>query len=251
MSSSGDWTWTATTPTITINDSESLVITDASTPDTFTINTSGSLFSYSDGTNSFTFDVDTGPVYAGTARPAKTVTLVPEYQGAVLTGDTSSNSGTMTSDFCSDLRGINTNASPSNASPCDSDLTEEHNYYTWTSTSATQDYDIWVRWQVPSDFAAFAASNAVQAYGWRTDATNEVQISMYDTGGTADATDVSVATGTAAWTLTTVDSNPSGDGGGDTYTQGGYVTFKIHMANDTANDHVKVGEIIINYLGRY
>ncbi len=196
--------------------------------------------------NTYTFDESSGPVYAGTARPTKVVTLVPEYPGAALTADGGSNTGTMTSDFCSDLRAINTAATPTNASPCDSDLTDEHNYYTWTSTSASQDYDIWVRWQVPSDFAAFAAANAVQAYGWRTDGTNVVEVSMFDTAGTADATSINVATGTLAWTLTTVDTSPSG-----TYTQGSYVTFRLHLANDTANDHVKAGEIIITYLARF
>jgi hypothetical protein len=153
----------------------------------------------------------------------------------------------MTSDFCSDLRGINTATTPTNSSPCDSDLSEEHNYYTWTSSSATQDYDIWVRWQVPSDFAGWdSLTNAVQVYGWRTDATNTVTVSMFDTAGAAVGSATNVATGTGQWTQTTVVSTPTG-----TYTNGGYVTFRIQMANDTANDHVKVGEIEIDYKAKF
>ena len=91
-------------------------------------------------------------------------------------------------------------------------------------------------------------------YGWRTDGTNAVTVSMYDTDGVLDNTGgTNVATGTLAWTQTTVISNPSADdgGAGDTYTQGSYVLFRIQMANDTANDHVKAGELTINYLGRF
>jgi hypothetical protein len=197
--------------------------------------------------NTFTFNPASGAVYAGNARPTRTVNLIPEYPGATFTPDTTSNTGSMTSDFCSDLRGVNTAITPTNASPCDSDLSEEHNYYTWSSTSATQDYDIWVRWQVPSDFAGWdTLTNAVQVYGWRTDATNTVTVSMFDTAGAAVGSATNVATGTGTWTQTTVVSTPTG-----TYTIGGYVTFRIQMLSDTIGDHVKVGEIEIDYKGKF
>jgi hypothetical protein len=164
-----------------------------------------------------------------------------------MTGDGANNTGTMTSDFCSAARSIKAAATPTAASPCDSDLGEEHNFYTWTTTEAsTQDYDIWIRWQLPSDFSAFAASDAVRAYGWTqsTAGNSDVQISMYDTDGTADATDVVVSTTTTQWTLTTVDSAPGG-----VYTQGSYVTFRVRVIADQ-NQTVHAGEIIINYLRR-
>jgi len=200
-------------------------------------------------TNGLTFDVTNGgPTYSGTARPTRTVNLIPEYPGATFTPDGSSNTGSVTTDFCSDLRAVNTAATPTNTSPCDSDLSEEHNYYTWTSTSATQDYDIWVRWQVPSDFSGWdTLTNAIQVYGWRTDATtNVVTVSMFDTAGAAVGSATNVATGTSQWTQTTVVSTPTG-----TYTVGGYVTFRIQMLSDTIGDHVKVGEIEIDYKGKF
>ncbi|KKQ37582.1 MAG: hypothetical protein US53_C0015G0009, partial [Candidatus Woesebacteria bacterium GW2011_GWA1_37_7] len=198
------------------------------------------------GTNGFRVDEtwsDSTSGFTGTARPVRKVTLVPEYAGAVLTPDTSSNTGTMTSDFCSSTQNVNEASTPTDAAPCDLDLTEEHNYYTWTSNQATQDYDIWVRWQIPTDFSNFTGlTDTVQAYGWRTGTSEAVQISMFDNNGTADATDANVATTNTQWTLNDIDDAPGG-----TYAQGGYITFKIHMVNSTANNDAKVGEIIIKY----
>ncbi len=215
--------------------------------DLFTLDFSANTMRLGDGSNGITFDVDgSGTVFAGTARPTRTETIIPEYAGASLTPDGSANSGSMTTDFCSDLRTVNTASTPSNSSPCDSDLSEEHNYYTWTSTSASQDYDIWVRWQVPTNFSGWdTLTDAVQVYGWRTDGTNTVTVSMFDTAGAAVGSATNVATGTGQWTQATVVTTPTG-----TYTVGGYVTFRIQMANDTANDHVKVGEIEIDYKGK-
>jgi hypothetical protein len=204
--------------------------------------------------DSFTFDPGNGPSYTGSARPTKQVTLVPEYPGAVLTPDNSDNSGAMTSDFCSEDRGVKAAATPTDTNPCDSDNNhEEHNYYSWDqSGESAQDYDIWVRWQVPSDFGGFdTLTNAVQAYGWRVnDTINSVQVSLYDTAGTADAENIEVATcaggACPAWTLATVDTTPA-----ETYTPGSYATFKIHMTANTSTNTVKVGEIIIKYKAKF
>ncbi len=145
----------------------------------------------------------------------------------------------------SSTQNVNEASTPTDAAPCDSDLTEEHNYYTWTSNQATQDYDIWVRYQLPTDFHSFTGlTDTVQAYGWRTGTSEAVEISLFDTAGVADATS-GVATTNVQWTLNDIDDAPGG-----TYTQGGYITFKIHMANSTANNDAKVGEIIIKYYAK-
>ena len=56
-----------------------------------------------DGTNGISFnDQTSGKLrFRGTAQNDISLTLSPEYAGAVLTGDGSNNVGTMTSDFCS------------------------------------------------------------------------------------------------------------------------------------------------------
>jgi len=49
--------------------------------------------------NTFTFDPTSGPLFAGTARPTKTIVLSPEYPGAILTASGSATiTGSMTSD---------------------------------------------------------------------------------------------------------------------------------------------------------
>jgi hypothetical protein len=167
------------------------------------------------------------------------VTLAPEYAGAVLTGDGSNNTGTMTSDFCSgsSLRNI-----PSASNPCGA--SEEHSYYTWITT-AQNDYDIWVRWQVPSDFSDFAASDAIQMYGWRTDstATTKVDLSLYNASGTQCGTTTNVATGTAAWTQTSMSGTVTASG--CSISAGDVVSFRIQMQAN--NKTVRAGEITINY----
>lgn len=167
------------------------------------------------------------------------VTLTPEYAGAVMTADGTSNTGTMTSDFCSgsSLRNI-----PSVSNPCAA--TAEHNYYTWVTTSQN-DYDIWVRWQVPTDFADFAASNAIQMYGWRTDstATTSVTLSVYNSSGTQCGTSTNVATGTATWTQTTMAGTVTA--AGCTISAGNVIDLRIQMAAN--NKTVRAGEITINY----
>ncbi|MCH8748853.1 hypothetical protein IH781_03855, partial [Patescibacteria group bacterium] len=239
MSSSDDWTWTATTPNITINNGEVFTIVDDATVDTFTVDTSGSLFSFADdGGNSFTFDVDTGPVYAGNARPTRQVTLTPEYAGAVMTGDTSSNTGTMTSDFCE--QGVTAAIADINTADCESG--EIHNYYQWTTTQGSaQDYDIWIRWRVPDNFAAWP-TNPISVEGRRTDVTNNaVTVELFDT---ASASEISTQVAGAAntWVDTSLEATFTG-----TYTAGSYMTFQIKMNADT-NDDVQAGEITINYL---
>jgi hypothetical protein len=167
------------------------------------------------------------------------ITLSPEYPGAVMTADGSGNTGTMTSDFCSgsSLRNI-----PSTLNPCAA--SEEHNFYTWVTTSQN-DYDIWIRWQVPSDFSDFAASNAIQMYGWRTDstATTSVTLNLYNSSGTLCGTATNVATGTATWTQTSLGGTVTA--AGCSISAGNVVDFRVQMAAN--NKTVRAGEITINY----
>ncbi len=239
LASSGDWTWSATTPSITINAAETFTV-GPSGGDTFTVNTSGSLVSFLDGSgNGFTFDADTGPVYAGTARVARKAILSPEYPGAVVTGDGSSNTGTLTTDFCE--QGASADVPNTNTTICDTSG-DIHNYYQWgTNQGSVQDYDIWVRWRVPDNFAAWD-SNPVQVYGRRTDATNNaVTVYVYDTASALNNAGGTQVAGTA-WTQTAVSLS------GGTWTAGSYVTIRIVLAADTGGDRVQVGEINLNYL---
>jgi fibronectin-binding autotransporter adhesin len=172
---------------------------------------------------------------AGSSR----ATLVPEYPGASLTPDGSANVGTMTSDFCSKTNGVVTDT---NTAVCVT-AADKHNYYSWTSASGDNDYDIYVRYQLVSALAK--ATSTINIYGWRTDATNnDVAVSVYNGSGALCGATTSVATGTATWTETAIGSMTA-----DTdcdMTQNTMIIFKIHMVA-SAGEFARVGEIRIDY----
>ncbi|MES2970921.1 MAG: right-handed parallel beta-helix repeat-containing protein [Patescibacteria group bacterium] len=180
--------------------------------------------------------------YSGTARNTKLISLIPEYAGATLTG---TGSGTMTTDFCS-------GSSRRNINPSICAATEEHNYYSWTGTTGVQSYDIYVRYQLPSDFDGFNASDSVKMIGWRTDGSdgtpNSVTLSLYQDNGTQCGTSTNVATGTAAWSTAPVALD--GDEMACTFTAGDTVLFKVTVLAN-GSDFVRAGEITFNYLSKF
>lgn len=222
IASSGDWTWTATSPTITINTDETLEITD--------------------GSGAFKFHTDSGPEFTGTARPTRQIGLSPEYAGAALVGDGSSNTGVMTSDFCKNS--VSMDIPDTNTGVCNTSG-DVHTYYQWTTSQGTpQDYDIYLRWRVPDNFSAWAASNPMQIYGKRSSATNTgVIVYVYDTAGVLENSGGTQVAGTN-WTQTSVEASFAG-----TYTPGSYMTIRIVMQADTSQT-VHVGEISMEYLGK-
>ena len=161
--------------------------------------------------------------------------------GAVLSADGTNNTGTMTTDFCSDndLLNINTAACPTDG--------DEHNYYTWVTTSQN-DYDIYIRYQMPSDFSAFASDSTINMYGWRTDstATTEVQLALFE-GATQCGSTTNVATGTATWSE--VPLGGSGETSCSGIVAGDIVIWRIHL--DANNKTVRAGEIRFDYLSKW
>jgi len=220
FASSGDWTWAADTPTITINTDETFEISDAG--------------------GAFKFSVATGPEYTGDARPTRKVGLAPEFAGAVIVGDGSNNTGTMTSDFCE--QGASAEIPDVNTGVCNTSG-DMHNYYQWTTSEASaQDYQVYVRWRVPDNFSGWIGTDPMKVWGKRTDATNnEVRIFVYDTDGTLENSGGTQVAGTN-WTQTSIESSFAG-----TYTAGAYMTIRIVVTADT-NDSVQVGEITMDYL---
>ncbi len=232
---------TVTTGGATISAGDLAVNSDTITSDgTLTINANSSVVLGGSG-NTFTFSETTGPAYAGTARPTRQVTLSPEYPGATLTADGGTNTGTMTTDFCE--QGASTDIPNTNTGVCNT-AGDIHNYYSWTTNQGSaQDYDIWIRWRVPDNFSAWAASNPMLVYGKRTDATNNaVTVYVYDTAGTLENTGGTQVAGTN-WTQTSVEASFAG-----TYTAGSYMTIRVVMTADTGGDSVQAGEINLNYL---
>jgi hypothetical protein len=181
--------------------------------------------------NSFVFDLINGPTASGSARPINAIAISPEYPGASLTGDGGGdNTGTMTSD--------NTTS------------TLYRNYYDWTTTQGTaQDYDIWVKVQVPSDFVAWANNNTLSIDTWTNDTTNgPINVTVYDTDETADCTsqDFTPSTGSTWESVTSTACLDTG-----TYTPGEEMTIMIKLTAAATTGDTRVSTIKMEYYAGY
>jgi len=190
----------------------------------------------SDGSNSFTFDVDTGPSYAGTARPTKIMTLSPEYQGAVLTdfygaGTDSSTTGTMTSDAetvpASNIR----------------------SYYSWERNASGQHfYTVAIRVTLPEDFSAWTTSNAAVINYITESATStdsDVDVRIYLEGnGTVDAS--STDNTSVTWTTVSFGSSDL-----DLWNAAGETAVIYLRLGSASGNFARVGDIELSYLASY
>jgi hypothetical protein len=231
----------ATTAAETLSGAK-LLVTSAEVTTALRVGTGTDGVSFNDG-------VATKLRLRGTARNDVTVSLKPEFEGAILRGDGSSNTGTMTSDLCSGTSRLSIN------SVCGA--TEEHTFYEWTTSEATaQDYDVYVRWRVPSDFddsSGFQSNITLTMYGWRTDATNNsLLVNMFNDAGAACGTaDQVVASGTAAWSsLSFAGMGADADCDNTKIDAGDYVWLRFRMNADTG-DTIRLGEIEISYKSIY
>lgn len=164
------------------------------------------------------------------------VTISPEYTNAVLHG---TGVGTMTSDLCSATLGIN-DGSLSQPTICGAN--ETYNFYKWTSPQAsTQAYSIYVTYQLPSTFKAFASGQtSVQA---RVDNTTNasVQLQIYkNAAGSALATcgaNVTITTTANTWQAPT--ASGTADPSTCSFIAGNSIVFKITTsAFSNANAYV-------------
>jgi hypothetical protein len=153
----------------------------------------------------------------------------------------------MTSDFCSNG---NTNPPNLNTGVCTTsgDL---HNYYSWTA-NATNDYDIWIPWQVPSDFHEFATSTAIQFYGWRTSSSDSVTMTVYTDEDTVCGSSTAISGTVSTWNLTNY-ADPTGCdavSGGDIEADD-TIYFRFQLSVGVTSEFARAGEIIVSYLGRF
>src|SRR5690606_33910724 len=88
--------------------------------------------------------------------------------------------------------------------------TEEHSYYTWTTDQGSaQDYDIYVRYQVPSDFDGFVSDTTLGMYGWRSTANDIVELAVFEEDGTQCGSSTTASTSNTTWTFTQLTGNES------------------------------------------
>lgn len=199
------------------------LIQNTSNVNLFTADTSGMSITIGDSTNTITLS-NAGIVLSGNARNAKKITLTPEYAGAVLDG---TGTGSMTAAY---------------------DGTARKNYYKWTTTQATsQGYDVVITTAVPSDWSAWAGSNAFSVDSWTSDTTNSTgTVTVVSTNGTTDVNAVSITPGsTSTWTTTSVNLTSS-----SIYVKDGVMTIRLHM---TANNNsvFELGNVTLSYLSKF
>jgi hypothetical protein len=184
-----------------------------------------------------------GIVLSGTARRTKTVTLVPEYQGATFQGDGTNNIGSLTSDFCSKTGSLQVNTS---ACPTTGDA---HNYYQWVSNDiGAQDYDIYVRYRLPSDYDTGSMTN-LSAYNYTSsnDGANYAYVYLYDNAGTNCAS-LTTSGASDTWAQATA-ASPIGSCTG--IVANGYITFKIRLAVSSTVNKVRIGSISFDYRSKF
>jgi hypothetical protein len=168
------------------------------------------------------------------ASSTASTSLVPEFAGAVMTPDGTANSGTMTSDFCgNDGAGSFTDL---NTGVCNTSG-DFHNYYNWTSNGAN-DYDIFLRWRVPSDFSSFST---VQFNSKKSASGDDVKLTIYTNSGAVCGTGTSMTNTASAWQTTTYTISGCSPSPGDT------LILDVHMAVAANGNTVQMGEIPITY----
>lgn len=195
--------------------------------------------------NTFTFNPASGPAYAGTARPTKTITLVPEYSGGVLTAFYGA--------------GTDTNILGSMTSDTDTSGNLLRNYYQWSSTQvALHYYTVAVRVRLPKDFSAWATSNAVQLdYSTQsTSSTNNiVDVRIYngdDTPGTAVASSTSNVSGVAStWTTVAIDDSVLDDASAPEWDAADESAVIYIRMGSLSSNVVRIGDIRLNYLSAF
>ena len=172
------------------------------------------------GGTKFTVSQATGDtVIAGTLRSLASIGLIPEYDNAAPQGDGTDNFGTLSLKYAS-----------------------AHNYYEWTTSEpTTQDYDIVVRYRLPDGFSSFDAAAPIKLWNMvsSTPGSTAIDVTMYDTTGSAVTLNNGATLQNTSWTETTITMT-----GTPTFTAGGYVTIIIKMSADQGKV-ADVGELTL------
>ncbi len=169
-----------------------------------------------------------GSTWIPMAGATTTEVLSSEYAGAVMSADGSSNTGSMTSD----AEGSGSNSM---------------NYYEWNSSETTlQDYDVRVRYTIPSDFDSWGTNAFTLNYATEANSStnNKVDIYVYlESSGTVDDSSTGQYSSSAGvWTTTNIQGADLGDcnAAGETC----LLLIRMYSANDS---YTRIGDIDVNY----
>lgn len=159
---------------------------------------------------------------------AKTAIFHAEYEDTTIQGDGTANKGLLSSYFA------------------DAGGTSKYNYYEWTTRSpAIQDVDITISFRLPEDFQSFSATPLSILYQTSDGvlATNQIDVTLYDTTGTAVPLTGGTDLANAGWTTAGITF-----GGAPTFTAGDVVTLVIKPQTTSAG-YARVSDLIFNYDG--
>jgi hypothetical protein len=157
-----------------------------------------------------------------------TEVLSAEYAGAVMAADGSSNTGSMTSD-------------------AEGSTSNSMNYYEWNSSeTGLQDYDVRLRYTIPSDFDSWATNAFTLNFATEANSStnNKVDIYVYlESSGTIDDSSTGQYSSSAGvWTTTNIQGADLGDcnAAGETC----LLLIRMYSANDS---YTRIGDIDVNY----
>ncbi len=158
----------------------------------------------------------------------KTEVFHAEYEDSTIQGDGADNKGLLSSYFA------------------DAGGTSKYNYYEWTTRkTAIQDVDITISFRLPEDFQSFTATPLSILY--RTSdavlATNQIDVALYDTTGTAVSLTGGTDLASATWATAGITF-----GGAPTFTAGDVVTLVIKPQTINTG-YARVSDVIFNYNG--
>lgn len=169
---------------------------------------------------------------SGSGGGTQRVTLVPEYAGAVLTPDGTSNS---------------VNVASSSVSGLPAAQGYKHNFYQWdTSATAAQDYDIIINYQLPSNFSSFVAGSFnIWTYADSLTSTDATLMVKSSTGADCYLAAASVKPAAAA---TWEQKAPGDPGNGCTFAANDVITFVIKpTVIQPSTNKVRIGEFSFAY----
>jgi hypothetical protein len=182
---------------------------------------------YNDNTNKFRCYQNTGwtdciGTGGGGGGNTRTISLIPEFAGGLLSADGSNNNGVFTTNY---------------------DATGDHNYYEFSSAQSTlQDYDIVIRTKVPSEYASGFGSFKIWLYSDSTStANNDVTVEIKDSGTTCSSATSYLPGSATTWTQQTITTS-----GCSSIAADDYITIIIKTSSKD-NNAVRVGEIQYGY----
>jgi SOS response regulatory protein OraA/RecX len=176
----------------------------------------------------------TEPILTTTGRHSRVLEFTPEYSGATMatyygTGTDTSITGSMNSDV-------------ETGNPL-------HNYYEWNSSEAALNgYTVSFSVSLPSDFDAWADTNAIQIY-YKTetasDADNKLEFYIYDATNAAITSSTS-GNASTSWAAASIDD--SSLVGWSTANARAFIFVRMRSMSD---NFARVGEIRLNYLSKW